>query len=72
MSGGQEMVQIKMFFPAKQNLFSRKDHDKMRKKWGIFKNKMEEDIEMKIYHAQVNHLENPMGFRMERTVFPGK
>ena len=24
MSGGQEMVQIKMFFPAKQNLFSRK------------------------------------------------
>ena len=64
------MVQIKMFFPAKQNLFSRKDHDKMRK-WGIFKNKVEEDIEMKIYHAQVNHLENPMGFRMERTVFPG-
>ena len=24
---------------------------------------------MKIYHAQVNHLENPVGFRMERTVF---
>ena len=24
MSGGQKMVQIKMFFPAKQNLFSRK------------------------------------------------
>ena len=41
----------------------------MRKNGGIFKNKMEEDIEMKIYHAQVNHLENPMGFRMERTVF---
>ena len=37
----------------------------MRKNGGIFKNKMEEDIEMKIYHAQVNHLENPMGFRME-------
>lgn len=31
-----------------------------------------EDIEMKIYHAQVNHLENPMGFRMERTVFSWK
>lgn len=44
----------------------------MRKNGGIFKNKMEEDIEMKIYHAQVNHLENPMGFRMERTAFPGK
>ena len=27
---------------------------------------------MKIYHAQVNHLENPMGFRMERTVFSWK
>ena len=37
----------------------------MRKNGGIFKNKVEEDIEMKIYHAQVNHLENPMGFRME-------
>ena len=36
------------------------------------KNKVEEDIEMKIYHAQVNHLENPMGFRMERTVFSWK
>lgn len=24
---------------------------------------------MKIYHTQVNHLENPIGFRMERTVF---
>jgi hypothetical protein len=44
----------------------------MRKNGGIFKNKMEEDIEMKIYHAQVNHLENPMGFRMERTVFSWK
>ena len=43
----------------------------MRKNGGIFKNKME-DIEMKIYHAQVNHLENPMGFRMERTVFSWK
>ena len=27
---------------------------------------------MKIYHAQVNHLENPVGFRMERTVFSWK
>lgn len=27
---------------------------------------------MKIYHAQVNHLENPMGFQMERTVFSWK
>ena len=44
----------------------------MRKNGGIFKNKVEEDIEMKIYHAQVNHLENPMGFRMERTVFSWK
>ena len=61
-----------MFFPAKQNLFLERDHDKMRKNGGIFKNKMEEDIEMKIYHAQVNHLENPMGFRMERTVFSWK
>ena len=32
----------------------------MRKNGVIFKNKMEEDIEMKIYHAQVNHLENPI------------
>lgn len=29
-------------------------------------------INMKIYHAQVNHLENPVGFRMERTVFSWK
>ena len=27
---------------------------------------------MKIYHTQVNHLENPIGFRMERTVFSWK
>lgn len=27
---------------------------------------------MKIYHAQVNHLDNPVGFRMERTVFTWK
>ena len=27
---------------------------------------------MKIYHAQVNHLENPVGFRMERMVFSWK
>lgn len=25
-----------------------------------------------IYHAQVNHLNNPVGFRMERTVFSWK
>ncbi len=62
-----------MFFPAKnRTFFLERDHDKMRKNGGIFKNKMEEDIEMKIYHAQVNHLENPMGFRMERTVFSWK
>ena len=33
---------------------------------------MEEEFKMKIYHAQVNHLENPVGFRMERTVFSWK
>ncbi len=45
----------------------------MRKKNGEFsKNKMEEDIEMKIYHAQVNHLENPMGFGLRERSFPGK
>lgn len=27
---------------------------------------------MQIYHAQVNHLNNPVGFRMERTVFSWK
>ena len=27
---------------------------------------------MKIYHAQVNHLNNPIGFRMERVVFSWK
>ena len=27
---------------------------------------------MKIYHTQVNHLDNPLGFRMNRTVFSWK
>ena len=27
---------------------------------------------MQIYHAQVNHLNHPVGFRMERTVFSWK
>lgn len=44
----------------------------MRKNGGIFKNKVEEDIEMKIYHAQVNHLENPMGSEWRERSFPGK
>ena len=40
---------------------------------GIFEiQKGRRNLNMKIYHAQVNHLENPVGFRMERTVFSWK
>ena len=47
-------------------------YDKM-KKMGIFEiKKWRRNLNMKIYHAQVNHLENPVGFRMERTVFSWK
>lgn len=47
-------------------------YDKI-KKMGIFEiQKGRRNLNMKIYHAQVNHLENPVGFRMERTVFSWK
>lgn len=44
----------------------------MRKNGGIFKNKVEEDIEMKIYHAQMNHLEIQWGSEWRERSFPGK